>query len=117
MMGARRKVCGKIMLLRQLCPQSLTLPLLALLFAAPGLASEIRARNIGAKLPAANTGEELESYTYSSHKGEVKSSIQCLGGYKFALVSALGHSAAPEPAVTMIQVYEDLKGRVVPAKC
>ena len=102
---------------RQLCSLTLLPALLAMLLAAPGFANETRARNLSAKLASANTGEELESYIYSSHKGEVKSSIQCLGGYKFALVSALGHSAAPEPAVTMIQVYEDRKGRVVPAKC
>lgn len=88
-----------------------------LLGTAPGFASDPRVRQLGDNMAVTNTGSELESYTFSSRKGEVKSSIQCLGGYKFALVSSVGHSAAPQPAVSIIQVHEDLKGRVVPARC
>ena len=88
-----------------------------LLGAAPGFAGDPRVRQLGDNLSSINTGSELESYTFSSRKGEVKSAIQCLGGYKFAVVSSVGHKAAPQPAVSVIQVYEDIKGRVVPAKC
>jgi len=88
-----------------------------LLAAAPGFASDLRVRQLGDSLSSTNTGSELESYTFSTRKGEVKSAIQCLDGYKFAIVSSVGHSAAPQPAVSIIQVHEDLKGRVVPARC
>ncbi len=91
--------------------------LVLLLGATPGFASEPRFRGMESRLSSANTGNELESYSFSTRKGEVKTSIQCLGGYKFAIVSSVGHNAAPEPAVTIIQVQEDIKGRVVPAKC
>ena len=97
------------------CPPVLLAVLL--LGAAPGFAGDPRVRQLGDNMTATNTGSELESYTFSSRKGEVKSSIQCLGGYKFALVSSVGHNAAPQPAVSIIQVHEDLKGRVVPARC
>ena len=82
--------------------------------------SESRIRNIerlSHKLVTDNRGKELESYSFSSRKGEVRSSIQCLGGYKFAIVSSVGHNAAPEPAVAIIQVQELVKDRIVPAKC
>ena len=91
--------------------------MVSLLGVAPGFAGDPRIRQLEASLSSVNTGRELESYTFSSRKGEVKSAIQCLGGYKFAVVSAVGHSAAPQPAANIIQVYEDLEGRVVPATC
>ena len=93
------------------------LPALLLLGSAPSFASDPRSRYLEDNRVVTNTGSELESYTFSSRKGEVKSSIQCLGGYKFALVSSLGHNAAPQPAVSIIQVHEDRNGRVVPARC
>jgi len=96
---------------------SSVLPVVFLLAVAPGYAGDPRVRQLGDSLSPTNTGRELESYTFSTRKGEVKSAIQCLGGYKFAVVSAVGHSAAPEPAVSIIQIHEDRKGRVVPAKC
>jgi len=104
----------KIMLTKVISPALLTVLLLA---AAPGFAGDPRVRQLGDSLSSVNTGSELESYTFSTRKGEVKSAIQCLGGYKFAVVSAVGHNAAPQPAVSIIQVHEDLKGRVVPARC
>jgi len=88
-----------------------------LLGATPGFASDPRVRQLGDSLSSKNTGSELESYTFSTRKGEVKSAIQCLDGYKFAVISAVGHNAAPQPAVSIIQVHEEVKGRVVPAKC
>ena len=98
----------------QIPPVLLTVLLLG---AAPGFAGDPRVRQLEDNMASTNTGSELESYTFSSRKGEVKSSIQCLNGYKFALVSSVGHNAAPQPAVSIIQVHEDLKGRVVPARC
>ncbi len=91
--------------------------LVLLLGTVPGFADDPRIRQFQDSLPSINTGSELESYTFSSRKGEVKSAIQCLGGYKFAVISSVGHNAAPQPAVNIIQVYDDLAGRVVPAKC
>ncbi len=96
----------------------LFIPVLVLLLGiAPSFAGEPRARPLVGSLSSGNTGSELESYTFSSRKGEVKSRIQCLGAYTFAIASSVGHNAAPQPAVPIIQVYEDLKGRVVPAQC
>lgn len=90
----------------------------ALLFCgASSFAGDPRIRVMADSLPSANTGSELESYSFSTRKGEVKTSIQCLGGYKFAVVSSVGHNAAPQPAVMIIQIQEDVTGRVVPAKC
>ena len=80
-------------------------------------ATDPRVRQLEDSLSATNTGSELESYTFTTRKGEVKSAIQCLGGYKFAIVSSVGHNTAPEPAVSIIQVYENVKGHVVPATC
>ena len=94
-----------------------TLLVLVLLLASPSFAGDPRVRQLGDSLASKNTGSELESYTFATRKGEVKSAIQCLGGYKFAVLASVGHSAAPQTAVSIIQVYEDLKGRVVPAKC
>ncbi len=88
-----------------------------LLGASPGFSGDPRVRQLGDSLASKNTGSELESYTFATRKGEVKSAIQCLGGYKFAVLASVGHSAAPQTAVSIIQVYEDLKGRVVPARC
>ena len=90
---------------------------LVLLGATSGFAGDPRIRQLGDRLSSKNTGSELESYIFATRKGEVKSAIQCLGGYKFALLASVGHSAAPQTAVSIIQVYEDLKGRVVPARC
>ena len=98
-------------------PQFAAVLLVLLLGSVPAFASEPRVRPMSESLSSTNTGSELESYTFSTRKGEVKSAIQCLGGYKFAVVSAVGHNAAPEPAVSIIQVHEDVKGRVVPARC
>lgn len=98
-------------------PFSPVLLVVLLLGAVPGFAGDPRVRQLGDSLSSVNTGSELESYTFSTRKGAVKSAVQCLGGYKFAVVSSVGHKAAPQPAVSIIQVYEDLKGRVVPARC
>lgn len=105
------------MLRKFIGPFSSGLLVVLLLTAAPGFAADPRVRQLGDSLSAVNTGSELESYTFTTRKGEVKSAIQCLGGYKFAVVSSVGHNSAPQPAVSIIQVYEDIKGRVVPAKC
>lgn len=105
------------MLRKTLGPFSPILLVVLLLTSAPGFAGDPRVRQLGDTLSSVNTGSELESYTFATRKGEVKSAIQCLGGYKFAVVSAVGHKAAPQPAASIIQVYEDLKGRVVPARC
>jgi len=105
------------MLTKMIFPFASVLPVVLLLSAAPGFAGDPRVRQMGENLSSANTGSELESYTFATRKGEVKSAIQCLGGYKFAVISAVGHNAAPQPAVSIIQVQEDVKGRIVPAKC
>ncbi|MBQ0721288.1 MAG: hypothetical protein KBT88_13970 [Gammaproteobacteria bacterium] len=105
------------MLTKPLPPFSPVLLVTLLLIGVSSFAGEPRVRQLGDSLSSVNTGSELESYTFTSRKGEVKSAIQCLGGYKFAVVSAVGHSAAPQSAVTIIQIHEDIKGRVVPAKC
>ncbi|MEZ0121297.1 MAG: hypothetical protein AB9Q22_04450 [Candidatus Reddybacter sp.] len=107
----------KIMLIKALHLFSPVLLVVLLLGATSGFAGDPRVRLLEDSLSSINTGSELESYTFSTRKGEVKSAIQCLGGYKFAVVSSVGHKAAPQPAVSIIQVYEDLKGRVVPARC
>ena len=111
------KPVEKIMLTKTISPLFSVLLVALLLSATPGFAGDPRVRQMGESLSSANTGSELESYTFATRKGEVKSAIQCLGGYKFAVVSAVGHNAAPQPAVSIIQVHEDVKGRVVPAKC
>ncbi len=98
-------------------PQFFAVLLILLFGGASAFASEPRVRQMSESLSSTNTGSELESYTFATRKGEVKSAIQCLGGYKFAIVSSVGHNAAPEPAVAIIQVQEDIKGRVVPARC
>lgn len=105
------------MLRKTLGPFSPILLVVLLLTSGPGFAGDPRVRQLGDTLSNVNTGSELESYTFATRKGEVKSAIQCLGGYKFAVVSSVGHNAAPQPAASIIQVYEDLKGRVVPARC
>lgn len=105
------------MLIKTISPFSSVLLVALLLNVAPGFAADPRVRQMGESLSSVNTGSELESYTFATRKGEVKSAIQCLGGYKFAVISAVGHNAAPQPAVSIIQVHEDMKGRVVPAKC
>ena len=106
-----------MMLKKTIFTLTLGIPVVLLLNTASSFALDPRVRQMADVLPSANTGHELESYTFSSRKGEVKSAIQCLGGYKFALVSSVGHQGAPQPAASIIQVYEDLKGRIVPAKC
>ncbi len=105
------------MLRKVLGPFSPVLVVVLLLASAAGFAGDPRVRQLGDSLSSINTGSELESYTFATRKGEVKSAIQCLGGYKFAVLSSVGHKAAPQPAVSIIQVYEDIKGRVVPARC
>ena len=105
------------MLRKVLFPFSSVLFVFLLLASELVFASDPRVRQLGDNLSSINTGSELESYTFTTRKGEVKSAIQCLGGYKFAVVSSVGHNATPQPAVSIIQVYEDIKGRVVPAKC
>lgn len=105
------------MLIKVWCLFPSVLSALLLLASEPSFAGDPRVRQLGDNLSSINTGSELESYTYTTRKGEVKSAIQCLGGHKFAVVSSVGHQAAPQPAVSIIQVYEDIKGRVVPAKC
>ena len=105
------------MLRKALCLFPSVLFVFLLLASGSGFASDPRVRQLGDNLSSINTGSELESYTFTTRKGEVKSAIQCLGGYKFAVVSSVGHKAAPQPAVSIIQVYEEIKGRVVPAKC
>jgi len=112
-----QNVLRKIMLRKALSPVPSVLFVLLLLASEPGFASDPRVRQLGDSLSSINTGSELESYTFTTRKGEVKSAVQCLGGYKFAVVSSVGHNAAPQPVVSIIQVYEDLKGRVVPARC
>ncbi len=105
------------MLRKALSPFPSVLFVLLLLASGPGFASDPRVRQLGGNLYSIKTGSELESYTFTTRKGEVKSAVQCLGGYKFAVISSVGHNAAPQPAVSIIQIYEDLKGRVVPARC
>ena len=105
------------MLKKPLGPFPLFLFVFLLLANGSGFAADPRVRQLENNLSVENTGSELESYTFTTRKGAVKSAIQCLGGYKFAIVSSVGHNMAPEPAVSIIQVYEDVKGRVVPAEC
>jgi hypothetical protein len=105
------------MLRRTLGPFPVVSFVFLLIVSGLSFATDPRVRQLEGSLSAANTGSELESYTFTTRKGEVKSAIQCLGGYKFAIVSSVGHNTAPEPAVSIIQVYEDIKGRVVPATC
>lgn len=48
--------------------------------------------------------------------GKLHLSMICLDGYRFAVASIIGPSAAA-PAVGMTQVYEAINGQVVPARC
>lgn len=64
-----------------------------------------------------SSGTELGSYTISVQKGQVRTSVQCIDGYKFAISAMAGHQAAPGPAVYLVQVYENNGNKVVPAKC
>lgn len=74
-------------------------------------------RHPGMQNPVENTGAELGSYTFTSQKGQVKTSVQCIDGYKFAIVAMVGHQSTPGPAVDIIQIYESGAQPAAPAKC
>ena len=77
-------------------------------------ASEPTKRRMGIEGDIQNTGSELGSYTFIANKGQVKTSVQCIDGYKFAIVAMVGHQSAPGPAVDIIQIYNSGSA---PAKC
>jgi len=62
-------------------------------------------------------GSQVDQFQFDSVRGKVHTSVQCVGGYKFAVASLVGHQSAPSPSISIIQVYEDNAGRVIPAKC
>lgn len=80
-------------------------------------AGESDVRHPAMQNPIENSGSELGSYTFTSQKGQVKTSVQCIDGYKFAVVSMVGHQSTPGPAVDIIQIYESSAQSAIPAKC
>lgn len=80
-------------------------------------AGETDVRHPAMQNPIENTGTELGSYTFTSQKGQVKTSVQCIDGYKFAIVAMVGHQSTPSPAVDIIQIYESGAQPAAPAKC
>ena len=81
------------------------------------IAEESDARRQAIREALKSTGAELGSYTISVQKGQVRTSVQCIDGYKFAIVAMAGHQAAPGPAVELVQVYENDGDKMIPAKC
>ena len=64
-----------------------------------------------------NSGTELGSYTISTNKGQARTSVQCIDGYKFAIVAMAGNQASPGAAVDILQIYKNTDDKVIPAEC
>lgn len=64
-------------------------------------------------------GTQKDSYDMRLNQGAntVTTSVVCLDGHKFAVVVVPSAQGGGGGTVSIVQVWEDVSGRVVPAKC